>query len=375
MIIHFSILLLIIIVSAFYEHTFLVNKKTVIAGGGTASDYLGSIIPWLIVFGYIAFLAGMRSNVNDTYAYRDSFINLNASWDGIRGMIAGDAKDKGFTVLAMLFKMYVSKDYHFWFLFVAAIESMLIVNVLKREAVSFLDACLLFFVTALYFNYFSMMRQWIAVSIVFWGSRFIKSKKLFLFIILCVFAAQFHNSAYFMLFAYFIVTGKAWSKKQAIIIVSFTFAILFLQPILGTISSFSEDSTYSYVIDTMQTNSGSSLARIPIAAVPLVLAYIHRNRINADDPIINISINMTLINLLMITLASFTSGLFIGRMSNYTQVYTLILLPYLFNVVIEEKNKVSIKLGIYFMYFIFYILQMNVSGSFYYGSDILGYHI
>ncbi len=373
MIIHFSILLVILLVSAFYEHQFRANKIRAIANGGFASDYLGSLLPWLLVFAYITFLAGMRSNVNDTYAYRYTFINLQPSWEAIKSMIAGDGKDKGFNVLAMLFKMYVSQDYHVWFLFVAAIESLLIVNVLRRETVSFFDTLFLLFITSYYFNYFTMMRQWIAVSIVFWASRFIKNKKIVPFILFCLLAAQFHNSAYFMIIAYFIVTGKAWSKKQVILILLFTFAMLFLQPILGTISTFAEDSTYNYVVSTMQTNSGSSWVRIPIAAAPLVVAYIYRDRINSDDTMINISINMTLLNLLMITLASFTSGIFVGRMSNYTQAYTLILLPYLFSVAVEEKNRGSIKLGIYFVYLVFYFLQMNSSGSFFYGSDVLGY--
>lgn len=374
MIIHFSILLVILLVSAFYEHQFRANKIRAIANGGFASDYLGSLLPWLLVFAYITFLAGMRTHVNDTYSYRETFIKLQPSWEAIKLMIIGDGKDKGFNVLAMLFKMYVSKDYHVWFLFVAAIESLLIINVLRRETVSFFDSLFIFFIISGYFNYFTMMRQWIAVSIVFWASRFIKNKKIIPYVLFCILAAQFHNSAYFMIIAYFIVTGKAWSKKQVILILLFTFAMLFLQPILGTISSFAEDSTYNYVVSTMQTSSGSSWVRIPIAAAPLVLAYIYRDRINADDAMITISINMNLLNMLMITLASLTSGIFVGRMTNYTQFYTLILLPYLFNVVIEEKNRGSIKIGIYIVYTVFYYLQMSSSGSFYYGSDVLGYY-
>ena len=44
-----------------------------------------------------------------------------------------------------------------------------------------------------------------------------------------------------------------------------------------------------------------------------------------------VSINMSLINVLLLTLASLTSGIFVGRMSNYFQVYSLVLIPYLFN--------------------------------------------
>ena len=163
MIIHFSILLLILIVSAFYEHQFRANKLRAIANGGVSSDYLGSIIPWLIVFGYITFLAGMRTSVNDTVEYRESFVSLVPSWNAVWDIVHSNIKDKGFSVLAILFKLYVSSDYHAWFLFVAFIESILFLSVLRRESVSFLDSCFLLFASTIYFNYFSMMRQWLAI--------------------------------------------------------------------------------------------------------------------------------------------------------------------------------------------------------------------
>lgn len=374
MIIHFSILLVILLVSAFYEHSFKANKIRVIADGGFASDYLGSILPWLIVFGYITFLAGMRTNTNDTYVYKDTFINLVPSWDGISEIVSSDGKDKGFSIAATLFKMLVSEDYHAWFIFVAAIESLLIINVVRRESVSFFDTCFVLFVT-LYFNYFTMMRQWIAVSIVFWASRFIKKRKFIPYLFFCLLAAQFHNSAFFMIIVYFMVTGKAWSKKQLWLVVLFSISMMFLQPILNAVGFLAEDSTYNYVIDTMQTSTGSSFIRAVVAAAPPALAFIYRKNIRTDDLMVNVSVNMSLINMLMLILASFTSGIFVGRMSNYIQVYSMILVPYLFNVSIDEKNRSWIKALVYIGYFAFYIIQMNSSGSFYYGSDVLGYFI
>ena len=375
MIIHFSILLLILIVSAFYEHQFRANKLRAIANGGVSSDYLGSIIPWLIVFGYITFLAGMRTSVNDTVEYRESFVSLVPSWNAVWDIVHSNIKDKGFSVLAILFKLYVSSDYHAWFLFVAFIESILFLSVLRRESVSFLDSCFLLFASTIYFNYFSMMRQWLAISIVFWASRYIKKGKIVPYIFFCLLAAQFHNSAYFMIFVYFLVIGETWNKKQLLFIVVFTVLLLFLQPILNTIGFLAEDSTYGYVVNTMKKGSGSSWIRIPIAAIPLVLAYIYKDRINKDEKMVNISVNISLLNMLLLVLASLTSGIFIGRMSGYTQIFSLILFPYLINVAIDEKIRSYVKLIFYIFYFAYYILQMNYSGAFSYGSDVIGYYM
>lgn len=373
MIIHFSILFLILLVSAFYEHQFRANKIRVIADGGTASDYLGSIIPWLIVFGYLAFLSGMRSDVNDTVAYKDSFNALVPSWDDIWSSITGNVKDKGFPIAMHLFKMLISQDFHAWFFAFAIIESLIISFVLRRESVSFLDACFFFFSSTLYFNYFSMMRQWMAIVMVFWASKYIKRRKFIPYLLFCLFAAQFHTSAYFMIPVYFIVTGKAWNKKQLSIIGLFAVVMFFLRPLLGVLDSMSGDSTYSYVVDTMSTGTGSSWVRIPIALVPVVISYIYREKIK-EDTMANICTNMAVLQLLVLIVASVTSGLFLGRMSLYFSIYNTILFPYMLNAVMEEKNRVWIKPLFYLAYFAFYIFQMIYSGSFYFGSDIIGYY-
>ncbi len=372
MIIHFSILLVILLVSAAYEHSFRANKIRVIADGGTASDYLGSIIPWLIIFGYIAFLAGMRSSMNDTEGYKESFKSLEPSWDNVWNAIESDIKDKGFPIASNLFKMYISQDFHAWFFAFAIVESLLLSFVLRRESVSMIDACFFFFASTTYYNYFSMMRQWLAVVIVFWAAKFIKKRKFIPYLLFCLLAAQFHTSAYFMIPVYFIVSGKAWSKKQLGIVGLFAIAFVFLRPILGFLESATGDTTYGYVVETMSTGSGSSWLRIPVALVPVVLSYIYRDKIK-NDVMANICTNMALVQLLVLIVASVTSGIFIGRMSVYFGIFNTILFPYLLNVAIDDKNRSWIKALYYIGYFAFYIFQMNYSDSFFYGSDILGY--
>lgn len=373
MIIHFSILLLILVVSAFYEHQFCANKLRAIANGGVSSDYVGSIIPWLIVFGYITFLAGMRTSVNDTVAYRTSFEALNASWAGIGETISGGGKDIGFSVLMHLFKMYVSTDYHMWFLFFAAVESIILIFFLRRESVSFFYSCYFLFVSTLYYNYFSMMRQWMAVVIVFFASKYIKKGKFIPYLLFCILAAQIHNSAYFMILVYFFVKGAAWTKKQLFFISAFAAGMILLQPLMSFVDSSFGDTTYNYVVNTMQTSSGSSWIRIPIALVPVAFSYSYRENFNPNDKMISICVNMSLLNLMLTVLATFTSGLFIGRMSNYTTVYLLILFPYLLINVVEEKNRTIIKILFVIIYFLFYYYQMIHQGAFPYGSDVLGY--
>ena len=369
MLIHFSILGVILLVSFFSERKIKCYTIQKVSDG---QDFITHRLPWIIIFGYIAFLAAMRTNTNDTSAYIHSFNNLEGTWEAFWAQVstAEVGKDWAFDAVSILFKIYISNDYHLWMALYAVAESAAFVYILRRNAVSFLDCCFFLFCSTLYYNYFSMMRQWFAVVMLFAASNFIKEKKFFRFLIVCLVVAQFHSSVYMMIPVYFLVQGKAWSRKQVSLIAVFAFALLFLNPILGTLESSLSGSTYDYAISAMNSGAGSSIIRALIAAVPVVLAFMYKDEIN--NPMINLCVNMSLLNLLLNILASFTSGLYIIRFATYTSVYNLILYPFLLNVAVKGNDRKIVKAAFYVIYFCFYIYQMQYQGSFNYSSDILG---
>ena len=360
MIIHFSILAVILIR---YN-----NLHSIRCFG--ERKYKSPLLPWLFVFGYITFLAGMRSGMNDTSVYINSFEKTTGTWGEILNIIVSEGKDKGFSVVSNLFKMFISTDFHMWFLFLASIESIFFIYILRREAVSFSEACFFFFCSTLYYNYFSMTRQWFAVVVLFVGGKFIKENRTISYILLCIFAAQFHSSAYLFIPIYFCVRGQAWNRKQNILIGLFSIGIIFLEPILSSMENTLGGTTYDYVIATMATNSGASGIRILIACVPIIIAFYYRKDIK--DKMINICVNMSVLNFLLNVLAVFTSGLYVVRLATYTNVFNIILYPYLLNVSIKGRNRTIIKCGFYIFYFLFFIYQMNHQESWGYKSDVLG---
>ena len=369
MILHFSILGLILILSFFYENRIKESKVPVALEDG---DYVSAktyYTPWVILFILITFYTYIRTDVNDTAVYRAVFTELQPSWDNINTIIDDTSKDKGFYILQNLFKMYVSDDYHMWFLFIASVESIILVCILARYSVSFFDATFYFFASQLYYNYFSMMRQWLAVCIVFIGFTFIKKKKFIPFLLICLLAAQFHNSAYFVIPVYFLLQGKPWGRKQMSILFLFVLALFFLQPILSSLNGTTENSIYNYVFNAMSSNSGSSIARVVFIIFPVVLAFINKDKIT--DKTMCICVNAAVLTLLLIVVASFSSGLYINRFKTYIYMYTIPFVPYLLNVVYNDrKNKQELKLVFYLVYLIIYCVFMEYEDSFIYHSDM-----
>lgn len=369
MLINFSIFGVILVTCLIFEKK---NKSYALFCSAENVPFKTQLVPWILIFGYITFLAAMRTNANDTYAYIDSFNSLEASWESFLNQISfiNDGKDRAFDAVGILFKMFISDNYHWWFALFAVIESVAFVYILRRYSVSVFDACFFFFCSTLYYNYFSMMRQWFATAIIFFASRFIENKKFLKYLLFCLIAAQFHASAYLMIPVYFIVRGRSWSRKQFFIIGIFAVIILFLNPLLDTMEESFSDTTYNYAISAMNSNEGSSIVRVFIAAVPVVLSYIYKKRTNPH--MINICVNMSLLNLLLNAFAFFTSGLYVIRLATYFGIFNVILYPYLLNVSLKGKNRMMIKILFYVIYFVFYIYQMKHQGSFRYGSDILG---
>lgn len=364
MVIHFSILGVILFVNLLWESgTKKIKQKR--------GFYIMPWLPFAIIFGYLAFLAAMRSGMNDTSAYVHSFDLATGTFNEMGNIITDNSKDKAFYILANLFKMFISDDYHLWFAFFSIIESLCFIYILRRETVSILDSCFFFFTSTLYYNYFSMMRQWFALALFFLAFKWLKRKQFLPYLVVCLLAAQFHNSAYLCIPVYFLVHDQPFCRKQLIYIFILCILMFLLNPILSVLES--SDTTYNYVFETMTQSSGSSPIRILISAVPIVLCFVYRNKVyKENNNTLNICINMSMINLLLNIMASFTSGLYLIRMSTYFNMFNVLLFPFILERLLVGNNRKIIKIAFYVLYFLFYIYQMNYQGAFGYSSDVLG---
>lgn len=365
MIIHFSILGVIFVVSMLYDRKSTRNKLK-------NKDYVMPIMPWLLIFGYIAFLAGMRSGMNDTSVYIQSFKATPGTFNAISHALKDtDIKYAFFSVLANLFKMFVSDNFHVWFLFLAAIQSICFIYVFRRECYGILIPCFYFFASSLYYNYFSMLRQWMAVTIIFGGFELLKEKKWGKYILVCLLGAAFHPSALVCIVFAFLAMGKPWQRKQSFILLVASIFIVSLNPILSNIDV--ENSTYGYAIEAMQSSSGSSPIRVAVAAVPVLIALYFRKPIDADNnEAINICINMSVLSFLLNAIATFTSGLYIVRLATYLAPYTVILYSYLLTKVVKARSRKVIVVAFFAVYLIYYCYSMDHMGSWGYKSDIIG---
>ena len=362
---HFTILIVLMMVAPFCSQRIRMMNSVKLEA--TGKPWKSPIIPWLVFFGYIALLAGMRSGMNDTSVYIGSYMNGPTTWNGVMEAVkVSDIKYAAWALLQGICRIILGLDYHRFFLLVAFFEAALFIWVLRREAVDYTVACFFFFASGLYYNNFSMMRQWLAVTIVFTSIGALRDKKFIKYTLICFIGGLFHPSAWMCIPIYFLVQGEPWSNKQILLTFLFVLILLFLNPILSMLSSFADDSMYSYALETMTGNNGSSIIRPIIAVVPVILAYLFHT--GYENRTYKVCVNMAVLNTMLSFLAAFTSGLFVMRFATYVGIFNVLLFPYLLN---NKKCTNLVKYAFYVFYLILFIYSNTHAGSWGYKSDVL----
>ena len=151
---------------------------------------------------------------------------------------------------------------------------------------------------------------------------------------------------------------------------------LFSGKLIPMLEPLLENTQYAGYTDYVFEYSGSSIFRVLVASVPILIAVIKWEEIkNMDSKILNICLNMSVINIGIMIVSSAVGGILIGRLSIYFELYNLILYPMLF---IQFTNKKERRL-IYYLCIVFYTLyfyyQIVVVWKLPYVSDILNLYI
>ena len=183
-----------------------------------------------------------------------------------------------------------------------------------------------------------------------------------------------HQSALMMAPIFFFVQGKAWNWRMLVFVGAFMVLLL-----SGGLDSFLESATettaYAVDLQYVQEDSGAHPLRAVVPMVPVVMALIKIKEIRSSEAvpkIITVCINMSVITAALYIASVLTSGIFVGRLPIYTEVYNLILIPWLIQNM-YKKDQQLLTLGVYGGYLGWFLYQMYVAwGGLSYASEVLG---
>ena len=219
-----------------------------------------------------------------------------------------------------------------WFLFTSFIIIYLICFGIRKLSINFYLSVVLFVVGWFYFESMNVVRQYVAISILFAAFYLFLEKKYLLYIIAIFIAFQFHKSAIIMLPIIFLAKIKypKWLMISAVIITFFTGDKLMLL-ILDFILELSGTLLGSYASYTLEkvrqmTTVNTGLLRVFYNLIAIGILFLSE-KINKKHIYNYIYINLVVFSVLIYNVFMYVQP--VMRLSWYMFIFIIVLIPYI----------------------------------------------
>ncbi len=327
-------------------------------------EYRYRWIPVLAITLPLIYLAGTRGNrIGDTAAYRNTFRNLPESLAELPDYLTDDMKDKGFTIVSTFIKSIIGNHDVIYFMIIAAVCLLCVAYVYKKYSSNFFMSMFLFVASADYIQWtYNGVRQFIAAAVLFAGIGLFLKKKYIPLIVLILLLSTIHASALIVLPFVFIVRGKPWNIKMSVFLCVVLFAMLFVNQFTDLITNVMENTQYSGSINDFLNTRGTNLLRVLVFSMPALIALIFKKKIAAfNNPLIDLSVGMSIATMGWYLISAFTSGIFIGRIPIFFSLYNYILLPWEIKNLFDEKTSRFLSVLMICCYMVFYYYQVHIT--------------
>ncbi|KRE97087.1 capsular biosynthesis protein [Paenibacillus sp. Soil766] len=315
-----------------------------------------------IVMGVFVLIAGLRKNIGDTSSYMYSYRISEFKWDDIK-----DKQEIGFGILQMILKSF-TEDPQLLIFLTALVTNVLIVYVLYKYSRLFEISIYIYITSGLYIVSMNGVRQFLASAIVFAATKYLFEGKWLRYFLVVAFASTFHQSALILIPIYFIVRRKAWTSSTFVLLSMAVMLILGYSVLSDAIFAVIADTHYSEYKEFQE--GGANIIRVAIGAVPLVFAYLGRNKLTEIFPYSDYVVNMSLLNFIVMAVA--TQNWIFARFTIYFGLYNVILMSWIISLFAKRQQK-FIYYAILGFYLIYFYYENVVTLNIIYKSDYLNF--
>ena len=338
------------------------QKETVVVAGKKEERWswyaaIALAVPYVI-------WATFRTNYfGDTALYRRTFKEAPNMISQIGTYLTEHTKDQGFSALMIIIKSILGNSDVLFFLLIAAFQMFAIVYVYKKYSSNYWISMFLFIVSTDYLSWMhNGMRQFLAVTMIFACFGLMVKKKYIPLICMILLASTIHGTALMMLPIVFIIQGKAWNKKTLLFAIAIVVAIAYIDVFTPFLDEMLAETQYSdLVTNEIWTNDdGTNILRVLVYSVPAILSFFGKKYVDAaDNPIINLCVNCSIITMALYFLASVSSGIYIGRLPIYTTLQGYIAVPWLIDHMFTKRSAQIIYMGMIGAFLLFFYYQMH----------------
>lgn len=318
----------------------------------------------LLIIPYIVW-SGFRGDTADTALYRKIFLEAPSTIDEITGYLSKYSKDKGFSILLICMKMIIGNSDILFFLIIATFQMLCLAMVYRKYSSNYLFSLFLFVASTDYLSWMhNGMRQFIAVTGIFACTGLMLKKKYIPLIGIILLLSTVHGSALIMLPVVFLVQGKALNQKTLAFVGVMLLGVAFVDQFTSFLDLMMVDTQYSGIVtnEIWTSDDGTNIIRVLVYSIPAILSVIGKKFVDgANDPVINLSVNMSLIAAGLYILSSVTSGIYVGRIPIYMSLYSYITLPWLIENVFNKNSARMLYIFTIVAYIAFFYYQVVIT--------------
>lgn len=322
------------------------------------------IIPMILI-------AGLRNGIGDTGDYKHFYGIVANQPDLFTAMNeAKDGYEQGFTAFFWILSR-ISIDPQFMIFICAFITTFLNLWTIRKYSKTFELEIFLYITSGFYLVTMNGIRQCLAAAILFAATKYIIEGKFKHYLVVVLAMYTIHTSALIMIPVYFIVREEAWSPKIMKIIALSSIVFICSQPLLNIMFDAAEGTKLGGYESTFETEGGANPLRTVIAAIPVVLSYIYRDKLKEEWPESNIFINMSVF-CFIISVFSMINWIF-NRFNIYFELYSYILFPYIVTRCLDKKSRKLCYAGFLVCYFVYFYYDHVISMNINYTSNFINF--
>ena len=213
---------------------------------------------------------------------------------------------------------------------------------------------LLIFLTQPYFYGMNMVRQSIAIAIIFYAFKYIKNNRKIVFCVYCVIASLIHSSALLMIPLVFLLNANLSNKKKIGIVI----ILLVSRPILALgVKYIIMKTQYAWYYTSRYNTGVTSNLLIIVNIIIFILNIIYTNRhYKQKNDEYEILTNVNFIGLCILILSSYIP--LVNRLVRYFSIFQILLLPQIFKK--EENAKVRLVVELFTLGVLFIVMYYQI---------------
>ena len=318
----------------------------------------------LLAIAPLVYLAATRGWFGDSGMYRRGFEDAAASFSEIPAYMQGISKDRAFYFFACVWRSILGYRPAVYFGIVALIQMVLMLVCLRKYSTDLLTGLFIFVAATDYYSYVhNGMRQFVAVCVILACSKWIFERKYIPVVFGVLIASQFHQSALLMIPVIFIVQGSPWNKSTLLVLLGALLAMAFVSQFTTILDDLLSETQYTNVVGeyTSWNDNGTNPIRVLVYCVPAILSLIGLPYIReANDPVINVCTNMSIVSAGLYLVSMATSGIFLGRLPIYVSLYAnCILLPWEVDNIFTKRSASLVRALMIVLFIMFYYYQIH----------------